>query len=66
MHSFSLFANKTITTGEGGLVTTNSEDYASKLKTIRNQGQGDTRYEHISMGFNYRFTDDLDFLWFLI
>ncbi len=57
MHSFSLFANKTITTGEGGIVTTNSEDYASKLKIIRNQGQGDIRYEHISMGFNYRFTD---------
>ena len=56
-HSFSLFANKTITTGEGGIVTTDSEELNSSLKMIRNQGQGSQRYQHISMGFNYRFTD---------
>ena len=55
MHSFSLFANKTITTGEGGLVATNDKTYTERLKLLRNQGQGKNRYEHISMGYNYRF-----------
>lgn len=56
-HSFSLFANKTITTGEGGLISTCNEKFNNKLKLIRNQGQGPERYQHIVMGFNYRFTD---------
>ncbi len=57
MHSFSLFANKTITTGEGGLVTTNSHFHEQNLRLLRNQAQGTKRYEHIEMGYNYRFTD---------
>lgn len=55
-HSFSLFANKNITTGEGGLVVTNSGKLYKKLKMIRNQGQL-SRYNHIILGNNYRMTD---------
>ena len=56
MHSFSLFANKTITTGEGGEFT-NNKFYNEKLRLLRNQGQSKVRYEHIELGYNYRFTD---------
>ncbi len=55
-HSFSLFANKNITTGEGGLIVTNNYKLYKKLKIIRNQGQT-SRYNHILLGNNYRMTD---------
>ena len=57
-HSFSFFANKNITTGEGGMVTTNSNQLAEKLRIIRNQGQVG-RYNHIYHGQNFRMTDVL-------
>ncbi len=56
IHSFSFFGNKNITTGEGGMITTNSESLMKKLKIIRNQGQ-EKRYEHIMLGYNYRMTE---------
>lgn len=56
LHSFSFFANKNITMGEGGLVTTNDNKLAKKLKIVRNQGQN-KRYNHIMLGNNYRPTD---------
>lgn len=55
-HSFSLFANKNITTGEGGLITTNNNKIYKKLLIIRNQGQT-KRYNHVMLGNNYRMTD---------
>lgn len=55
-HSFSFFANKNITTGEGGMVTTNDDKLAKNLKIIRNQGQ-EGRYNHTWLGNNYRMTD---------
>lgn len=58
VHSFSFFANKNITTGEGGMLTTDDEDLYTKMKMIRNQGQ-DSRFHHIMMGNNYRMTDVL-------
>ena len=57
-HSFSFFANKNITTGEGGMVTTDSEDLYRKLVIIRNQGQ-EGRYNHTWLGNNFRMTDIL-------
>jgi len=57
-HSFSFFANKNITTGEGGMVTTNDSKLATKLRIIRNQGQ-EGRYNHTLLGQNYRMTDVL-------
>jgi dTDP-4-amino-4,6-dideoxygalactose transaminase len=56
IHSFSFFPNKNITTGEGGMITTNNKEIADKLKILRNQGQ-DSRYHHIELGYNYRMTD---------
>jgi perosamine synthetase len=57
-HSFSFFANKNITTGEGGMVTTNDDDLYEKLTIIRNQGQ-EGRYNHTWLGNNFRMTDIL-------
>ena len=55
-HSFSFFANKNITTGEGGMVTTDDDDLAERLRIVRNQGQ-EGRYNHTVLGNNYRMTD---------
>jgi len=55
-HSFSFFANKNITTGEGGMILTNNLSLYKKLKIIRNQGQ-QGRYNHVVLGNNYRMTD---------
>jgi perosamine synthetase len=56
IHSFSMFANKNITCGEGGFITTNNEKLAKICKTVRNQGQSE-RYVHVMIGHNYRMTD---------
>lgn len=55
-HTFSLFASKTITTGEGGLITTNDDGLAQKARCLLNHGQTD-RYWHEYTGFNYRMTE---------
>jgi len=55
-HIFSFFANKNITMGEGGLITTNDDKLANICRIIRNQGQ-DKRYHHIMIGNNFRPTD---------
>lgn len=55
-HIFSFFANKSITTGEGGLVTTESDEVARVCRCLRNQGQSE-RYVHVMLGYNYRMTD---------
>lgn len=55
-HTFSFFANKNLTTGEGGMIVTNNNSLSKKLKIIRNQGQN-RRYNHILLGNNYRMTD---------
>lgn len=55
-HSFSFFANKNITMGEGGLISTDDAKIADICRTIRNQGQSE-RYRHVIIGNNYRPTD---------
>ena len=55
-HSFSFFANKNITTGEGGAISTNNKKLYKFLLKIRNQGQS-KRYHHVIIGNNYRMTD---------
>lgn len=59
MGCFSFYASKTLTSGEGGMVLTNSDEYAERLRDLRNQGfEGDSRtYVHRLMGFNYRLTN---------
>ena len=56
LHSFSFFANKNVTMGEGGAVTTDDADLAELCRCIRNQGQSE-RYVHVMLGHNYRLTD---------
>ena len=56
MHIFSFFPNKNITTGEGGMVTTNDGELANLLGQLRNMGQ-DYRYHHVHLGYNYRMTE---------
>ena len=56
--SFSFFADKTLTTGEGGLVVTNDEDIYNKLLFLRNQGRINRgSFIHPEIGYNFRMTD---------
>ena len=56
--TFSFFGNKIITTGEGGMVTTNDDDLAKKLRLYRGQGvDPDRRYWFPVIGYNYRMTN---------
>jgi perosamine synthetase len=53
---FSFYPTKNMTTGEGGVVTTNSDDVAEKMKKIISHGS-EKRYYHEFLGYNYRMTD---------
>ena len=56
---FAFYPNKQITTGEGGMVTTHSEDEWRLLRSLRNQGRADAGgwLDHARLGFNYRLDD---------
>jgi dTDP-4-amino-4,6-dideoxygalactose transaminase len=56
IHCFSFFPNKSITTGEGGMVTCADDELAERIRQLVNQGQ-DGRYNHVSLGFNFRMTE---------
>ncbi len=53
---FAFYPNKQITTGEGGMIVTNNEDWATLLRSLRNQGRDifDAWLNHTRLGFNYR------------
>ena len=61
---FSFFANKNLTTGEGGMVVTNDDDLAGKIKTARSHGMTTLTwdrhrghsfsYDVVARGYNYR------------
>src|SRR5262249_20227482 len=56
--TFSFFGNKTVTTGEGGMVIADDDALAARLRMTKGQGQSFTRrYWHEVMGFNYRMTN---------
>jgi perosamine synthetase len=58
MGCFSFFANKVITTGEGGMVITKDAALIEKVSILRDHGMTkDRRYWHIYPGFNYRMTN---------
>lgn len=69
MTTFSFHPVKTITTGEGGIITTNSKDIYEKLVLFRTHGitkdidfminkeEGPWYYEQLELGYNYRITD---------
>jgi perosamine synthetase len=67
MTTFSFHPVKHITTGEGGMITTNDQETAKKLRMFRNHGitsdhrqrqsEGSWFYEMDELGYNYRLTD---------
>jgi perosamine synthetase len=55
---FSFYGNKIITTGEGGIITTNDEKFYERARYLRDQAMSkEKRYWHTDIGFNYRMTN---------
>ncbi len=54
--TFSLYPTKNITSGEGGIITTDDPDVAENCRVIRQHGMRQ-RYYHTELGFNFRMTD---------
>ncbi len=64
---FSFFTNKNISTGEGGMLTTNNDEIYERCKLLRSHGMTTmsfqranghaTNYDVVELGFNYRFDD---------
>ncbi len=55
---FSFYGNKVITTGEGGMLTTNDVDFYDRAKRLRDHAMSpQRRYFHEERGFNYRITN---------
>ncbi len=59
LECFSFYPTKNMTTGEGGMITTDSEEIADLAASIRNHGRAQTErgYAHDKVGYNYRMTD---------
>ena len=60
LSTFSFYANKHITTGEGGMVLTNDKDLDAKCRSLRNLSFSNSyfdRYNHDDIGWNYRMTN---------
>jgi len=56
--AFSLYATKNMTSGEGGIITTDNAEFMELAKRFRHHGQSEqTRYEYHDLGYNYRMTD---------
>ena len=51
---FSFYANKILTTGEGGMILTDNEEYAQRIKIFIDNGFEVPRFKHNVLGFNYR------------
>jgi perosamine synthetase len=58
INAFSFYANKIVTTGEGGMVVTNDESLAAKARQFRDLHHSvEKRFIHNGIGFNYRMTN---------
>jgi perosamine synthetase len=67
LNAFSFHPVKHITTGEGGMITTDNADFAERMRIFRNHGitadhrqreaQGSWYYEMVDLGYNYRLSD---------
>jgi perosamine synthetase len=57
--AFAFYPNKQMTTGEGGVITTDNGELAAMCRSLRNQGRtdGDEWLEHQRLGYNYRLSD---------
>lgn len=56
MGCFSFYANKIITTGEGGMIITNNGELAERLRLLRNLAFTTPRFYHLVAGYNFRMT----------
>ena len=55
---FSFYGNKIVTTGEGGMVVTDNEELAQKIRILKDHGMSkEQRYWHPVLGYNYRLTN---------
>jgi perosamine synthetase len=56
---FAFYANKQMTTGEGGMLVTDDDDLANRWRSLINQGRADSGQwlEHDIIGYNYRLSD---------
>jgi len=54
--TYSFYPTKNMTTGEGGLITTNDESHFAHMKSLRSHGETQ-KYVHGRVGYNYRMTD---------
>jgi perosamine synthetase len=55
---FAFYPNKQITTGEGGMIVTDDEDFANLCRSLRNQGRDGMGWlAHHRLGFNYRLSE---------
>ena len=58
MAAFSFYATKNIMSGEDGMITTDSGEYAELARRFRHHGQSEkTRYQYYDIGYNYRMMD---------
>jgi len=58
MGCFSFYGNKVVTTGEGGMCVTNSQDLCNKMRILRDHGMSkQKKYWHDVIGYNYRMTN---------
>jgi perosamine synthetase len=58
MATFSFYGNKIVTTGEGGMVVTDDDALAAKVRQLKGQGmEPDRRYWFPILGYNYRMTN---------
>jgi perosamine synthetase len=56
--AFSFYGNKVITTGEGGMITTDDDDLAERIRFLKDHGMSrERRYYHTELAFNYRMTN---------
>lgn len=54
---FSFYGNKTLTTGEGGMIVCRDPELAERLRLLRNQGFREPRFVHDTVAYNYRMTN---------
>ena len=54
---FSFNGNKTVTAGGGGIVVTDNDEWADRVRHLSTQARTGRDYEHDAVGFNYRMTD---------
>jgi perosamine synthetase len=56
---FAFYPNKQMTTGEGGMIVTNNDDWAAQFRSLRNQGRDTMNQwlQHDRLGYNYRMSE---------